>query len=413
MLRELFGKWYTYVYLILVLLALNSGSFILTILLILGFTGTYVKLILDDCVFGLTSEKHTRGLFSRLLSGLFILFLAVIEFAFLNFTIFMIYILYDNWPAPWDGSRGYSLEGAALLAVGLLLTAGYIIYRLREFFGEFFPSIGFAWQRDLADRWDHLILRNKVMKLFYKEADDFAVNVDAGRIDGNFSFFLRSFGDSILYNATHDFGNEARGVSLIGPQLKMGFIGNQFTLSSFLSSISNPIAPLIGLSIDDHSFIDHEPGFIHSSHEDWMPKVLRLLDSALFIFLIPSDRQSVVWETRQVIEHGWLSKTFFVMPPIYSETDHMRWEQAQVAARDWAGINLPDADSRGCIFQIKEFLDSSRVLPLMYIKHIQQIGIRRFYDSVTACTGGSVDAEIEIKASLDPEHPNFVHPYDR
>jgi hypothetical protein len=56
-------------------------------------------------------------------------------------------------------------------------------------------------------------------------------------------------------------------------------------------------------------------GRVSVADEDWQATVLRLAAGAAQVFLIPATSPGTLWEIEMLQQHGWLSKTVFIMPP--------------------------------------------------------------------------------------------------
>ena len=93
-------------------------------------------------------------------------------------------------------------------------------------------------------------------------------------------------------------------------------------------------------------------GRLKVPEEDWKPNFEALARGAKAIFVIPSHRTGTRWEIEWLQKEAYLSKCFFIMPPMAKESFEMDfrrrrrlgigscWQQAQSALAD-SGIDLP------------------------------------------------------------------------
>src|SRR4051812_46269469 len=137
------------------------------------------------------------------------------------------------------------------------------------------------------------------------------------------------------------------------------------------------------------------------------------MQRAFFIFLLPSERESVIWEFRQIVDQGWLQKTYFVMPPICGHYAAQKWERAQLACKKFIELDMPPPDHRGCIFQIMSRKGELSVQPLMFLSGIGEPEVKKLFQRVFECAGQTMDFDPKIEIALPQDHPDFIHPYDR
>ena len=65
-------------------------------------------------------------------------------------------------------------------------------------------------------------------------------------------------------------------------------------------------------------------GLYRADDESWQPKVLELIERAALVFMLPSSTEGTLWELRQVVTQGWITKVIFIVPPGYSINDRKR-----------------------------------------------------------------------------------------
>jgi hypothetical protein len=107
-------------------------------------------------------------------------------------------------------------------------------------------------------------------------------------------------------------------------------------------------------------------GRIKTSDEHWQAEIMRLIDKADLIFLIPSHREGTLWEIKNLMQGEHLSKTIFVMPPniiFEKEPYELQWKQASEAARGF-GVDLPPYEREGTFFRMDTNGTLIRKVPL-------------------------------------------------
>ena len=103
-------------------------------------------------------------------------------------------------------------------------------------------------------------------------------------------------------------------------------------------------------------------GYVRSSDLTWQQEVRALCEHAEGIFVVPFDFEGTAWEVEMLMEHGWLAKTFFVMPaaaplarwlhvPWYSRDYRAYWEAGRVR---YAMLELPEYDDQGAVVLVGE-----------------------------------------------------------
>ena len=145
-----------------------------------------------------------------------------------------------------------------------------------------------------------------------------------------------------------EFGLYLRPFGLTG-KLEVGGVDLETAFAYALA----PFLPLIALGRPGEAI---GAGRIQTRDEMWQADILRLLDAASFILLIPSHRQGTLWEIDRLKERCLFGKTILVMPPElriedcrYSEI----WSRA-VKALDENGVYLPEHFSQGLLFQLDD-----------------------------------------------------------
>jgi hypothetical protein len=108
-------------------------------------------------------------------------------------------------------------------------------------------------------------------------------------------------------------------------------------------------------------------GRILTNEEDWRAAVTGLIDCAEYIFCIPSGHPGTLWEIDHIVEHSFLTKTVFIMPPLPQTFGAWPpWRKKKVGVvgleEDWAnlivemkkrGLSFPKYDEEGMLFSIK------------------------------------------------------------
>jgi hypothetical protein len=113
-------------------------------------------------------------------------------------------------------------------------------------------------------------------------------------------------------------------------------------------------------------------GRIKTSDEHWQEEIMRLIENAKLIFIIPSHREGTLWEIRNLKQGKYLSKTIFIMPPnimFEQEPYEMQWHKAQDAAVRF-DVQLPLYSREGILFRMNVDGTLARTIPLGVEEHI-------------------------------------------
>jgi hypothetical protein len=98
-------------------------------------------------------------------------------------------------------------------------------------------------------------------------------------------------------------------------------------------------------------------GRIETTDEHWQEEILRLMDNARLILIVPSHRPGTVWEILTLREEQYLSKTIFIMPPDRAEIKleglpySALWALAVAELRKH-GVKLPEHFKNGLLFRL-------------------------------------------------------------
>ena len=137
----------------------------------------------------------------------------------------------------------------------------------------------------------------------------------------------------------------------------------EMDLETILAYSLSRVSPVIALG---HPGEHIGAGRIKTSDEHWQEEIMRLIDNATLIFIIPSHREGTLWEIKNLSQGKYLSKTIFIMPPniiFEKEPYELQWKQASEAAQVF-GIDLPPYEREGTIFRLDTNGTLIRKVPL-------------------------------------------------
>ena len=112
-----------------------------------------------------------------------------------------------------------------------------------------------------------------------------------------------------------------------------------------------PMMPMIALGHPGEAI---GAGRILTTDEHWREEILRLVDNAERIMLIPSHREGTKWEIAKLKENQLFGKTIFAMPPEMAFGDGNysdEWNRAAAALAP-IGVTLPPHYSAGLLFTL-------------------------------------------------------------
>jgi len=149
-----------------------------------------------------------------------------------------------------------------------------------------------------------------------------------------------------------------------------------FDLETMLAYSIAPSLPLVALGQPGEHL---GSGRIQTTDEHWQEEILRLMDAARLILIIPSHRAGTLWEIATLREQGYFKKTIFIMPPElefhggkYSED----WQKT-VAAAQSVGVEFPYHIQTGAFFRLNEsgeFVDYAPFVPDSFIQEYDPTG---------------------------------------
>jgi len=141
------------------------------------------------------------------------------------------------------------------------------------------------------------------------------------------------------------------------------------TSDSFTRLTGDHFENLLCLAVDRHHPIvsiggaraKFGPGGHRIEDADWQTCIKNLMLEAEKIFIVPIAQPSTLWEVQQIVRHGHLQKTFFVVPPLKSvilQKDNVIGRGSTAgdlyfhshAEMEKLGIALPKLDELGGIF---------------------------------------------------------------
>jgi Ankyrin repeats (3 copies)/Ankyrin repeat len=141
-------------------------------------------------------------------------------------------------------------------------------------------------------------------------------------------------------------------------------------------------------------------GRIRTSDEGWQEEILRLMEAARLILIIPSHRTGTLWEIDTLRTLGYFKKTIFIMPPELTFHDgkySQDWKKTVTAAQA-VGVEFPNHIAEGVFFRLGENGDFEDFAPLVskeLLKEQAPVG------------GGGGDAgsmSIEAGTHMGPNH---------
>jgi len=179
-------------------------------------------------------------------------------------------------------------------------------------------------------------LRQQRLKAFQASRDHLAADINqtlaqaaspSARPGENYVLYLRTFGVTGLLN-----------------------IGGV----DFEASMAYNLAPMMPMIALGHPGEAIGAGRILTTDEHWREEILRLVDKAERIMLIPSHREGTKWEIAKLKENRLFGKTIFAMPPEmpFGEGNYSEeWNRAAAALAP-IGVTLPPHYSAGLLFTL-------------------------------------------------------------
>jgi hypothetical protein len=133
-----------------------------------------------------------------------------------------------------------------------------------------------------------------------------------------------------------------------------GWVGAYEDLEFYLAALIWPHSQIVAIS---NKSTGSGAGYIPSDNESWQRKVRELCKYAEGIFVVPFSSEGTSWEVEMIIERGYLSKTFWVMPPQFPIvhrlvpsrllTDFNKlWERGRAK---YEMLKLPEYDWKGAV----------------------------------------------------------------
>ena len=146
-----------------------------------------------------------------------------------------------------------------------------------------------------------------------------------------------------------------------------------FDLETMLAYSIAPTLPLLALGKPGEHL---GSGRIQTTDEHWQEEILRLMDAARLILIIPSHRAGTLWEICTLRDRGYFEKTIFIMPPElsfrggrYSED----WQKTVVAAQGY-GVEFPNHIPAGALFRLNgngEFEEFVPFVPVEFMREFE------------------------------------------
>lgn len=114
-----------------------------------------------------------------------------------------------------------------------------------------------------------------------------------------------------------------------------------------------PILPFIGLGEPTEAY---GTGRAFTKEINWKHYIKSMIDSALFIIIVPSFKPGTLWEMNYIVKNDYLKKCLFVMPWQTSSYGMRDWEKTQKCTAD-IGIELPGYTQDGAIFVLNDNIE--------------------------------------------------------
>jgi hypothetical protein len=146
-----------------------------------------------------------------------------------------------------------------------------------------------------------------------------------------------------------------------------------FDLETVLAYSIAPTLPLVALGKPGEHL---GAGRIQTTDEHWQEEILRLMQGARLILIIPSHRAGTLWEIATLQNGGFLDKTIFIMPPeldFHGGTFSDDWHKTVLAAKD-AGVKFPGHIRAGAFFRLNAnggFADYSPFVSEEFLKEFE------------------------------------------
>ena len=211
-----------------------------------------------------------------------------------------------------------------------------------------------------------MIIRKLEMKISKRHRSDNAVRIlDEIKSSKNspspFCLYIRSFFTTNALMAQYEkrevYGNVSE-ISMMGIKPSEP-LDVEFVLSEAVSFIG----PLIALGEPEELL---GAGRIKTTEEEWKEDIILMMEYAELIVVIPTERKGILWEIEQIIKHGYLDKTVWIMPQkqkyksIVTLTSNVKyidieneWNIARKAFMNM-NISLPPFNSSGEIFRVDQ-----------------------------------------------------------
>ena len=159
-----------------------------------------------------------------------------------------------------------------------------------------------------------------------------------------------------------------------------------FDLETVLAYSIAPTLPLIALGQPGEHL---GSGRIQTTDEHWQQEILRLMDTARLILIIPSYRAGTLWEIATLRDNGYFQKTIFIMPPeleFHGEVYSTDWQKTVEAARE-VGVEFPLHISSGLFFRLNQKGEFEDYAPLIPEEFMQEFDPKEF-DAVNGAEHG-------------------------
>ena len=146
-----------------------------------------------------------------------------------------------------------------------------------------------------------------------------------------------------------------------------------FDLETMLAYSIAPALPLVALGKPGEQL---GAGRIQTTNEHWKEEILRLMQSARLILIIPSHRAGTLWEIATLRNGGFFDKTIFIMPPelnFHGGKFSDDWHKTVLAAGK-VGVKFPEHLPTGAFFRLNAdggFADYSPFVSEEFLKEFE------------------------------------------
>jgi len=182
-----------------------------------------------------------------------------------------------------------------------------------------------------------------------------------------------------------------------------------FDFETMLAYSIAPTLPLVALGKPGEHL---GAGRIRTTDEYWRDEILRLMEAARLILIIPSYRPGTLWEISTLREKGFFPKTIFIMPPelnFHGDKYSKDWQQTVDAAQE-KGVEFPFHVPSGLFFRLSPDGELEDYAPCLPEEFMKETDVELPWQ---AQAGGSIEAAVESSGmtavTAGMHHAHEVH----